>query len=120
MSTKQAEIPNQYRPGWLDSLDGRYGIARELRARFDEVCTDLGGADRLSYMQRSLVERALWLESWLSQQEQALAKGHDFDVSRWIQAANSLQGVYSRLGMERRAKDTPDLQSYLRQREASA
>lgn len=120
MTTKQADIPAQYRPGWLDSLDGRYGIARELRARFDEVCSDLGGADRLSYMQRSLVERALWLEYWLSQQEQALAKGNDFDVSRWIQAANSLQGVYSRLGLERKTRDAPSLSDYLRSREASA
>ncbi|RZU98780.1 hypothetical protein [Spiribacter vilamensis] len=120
MSTKNTDIPNQYRPGWLDSLDGRYGIARELRARFDEVCADLGGADRLSYMQRSLVERALWLEYWLSQQEQALAKGHTFDVSRWIQAANSLQGIYSRLGLDRQKREAPSLTDYLRQREASA
>lgn len=115
---KHADIPTNHRPGWLDSLDGRYNIARELRARFDEVCNDLGGADRLSYAQRSLAERALWLEYWLSQQEQKLAKGADFDVSRWIQAANSLQGIYTRLGLERRTCEAPDLQTYLKSREA--
>lgn len=118
MDAKQAGIAESYKPGWLDSLDGRYGVARELRQRFAEVCKDLGGIERLSYMQRSLAERGLWLEFWLSQQEQQLAKGGDFDASRWIQAANSLQGIYSRLGLERRAKDVPDLQSYLREREA--
>lgn len=114
MSDKHAEVPQQYAPGWLDALDGRYGVARELRQRFAEVCNDLGGADRLSYMQRSLAERGLWLEYWLSTQEQALVKGGKMDVSRWIQAANSLQGIYSRLGLERKAKDVPDLQTYLR------
>ncbi|ABI56416.1 hypothetical protein ACN2MM_05970 [Alkalilimnicola ehrlichii MLHE-1] len=113
MAAKHQDIPKQYRPGWLESLDGRYGLARELRARFDEVCNDLGGADRLSYMQRSLVERGLWLEYWLAQQEQALSKGGDFDVGKWVQAANSLQGIYSRLGLERRQRDVPDLAQYL-------
>ncbi len=118
MSDKRAEVPQQCTPGWLDALDGRYGIARELRQRFAEVCADLGGADRLSYMQRSLVERGLWLEYWLAQQERELAKGAEFDVSRWIQAANSLQGVFSRIGLERKAPAAPDLQTYLRKRGA--
>ena len=119
MPVKHDQPPQTYRPGWLDSLDGRYGIARELRARYAEVCTDLGGADSLSYMQRGMVERLLWLEYWLSQQEQALAKGQDFDVSRWIQAANSYQGLSKTLGLERKAKEAPDLQTYLKQREAA-
>ena len=110
---KNNEIPKAYSPGWLDSLDGRYSIARELREKFTEICGDLGGADRLSYAQRSLIERGLWLEFWLSQQEQALAKGQDFDVSRWIQAANSLQGIYARLGLERKARNVPNLSDYI-------
>lgn len=101
--TKTAEPPRQCSPGWLDGLDYRTNLARDLKARFDEVCADLGGVEALSYMQRSLIERALWLEYWLSQQERELAKGvSSFDVSRWIQAVNSLQGIYSRLGLERR------------------
>jgi len=116
MPPKHDQVPKKHHTGWLEALDGRYNVARDLRARFDEICGDLGGADRLSYMQRSLVERALWLEYWLAQQEKTLAKGGDFDVARWVQAANSLQGVYSRLGIERRTKDVPDLATYLRER----
>lgn len=118
-SGRRADIPATYEHGWIDGLDGRMNIAKQLRARFDEMCTDLGGADRLSYMQRSLVERSLWLEYWLSQQEQALAKGSDFDVSRWIQAANSLQGVYSRLGLERKAREAPTLHQYINSKEGN-
>lgn len=111
--TRQTEVPGDYSAGWLSKLDGRYALAREMRGRYDEICSDLGGADSLSYMQRSLTERALWLEYWLADQERQLAEGEDFDVSRWVQACNSLQGVYSRLGIERRQKDVPSLQSYL-------
>lgn len=118
MGGKQTEVPKQNTAGWLDSLDGRYGLARELRQRFAEVCSDLGDETALSYMQRSLVERALWLEYWLTQQERELMQGAQFDVSRWIQACNSLQGIYSRLGLERRAKDVPSLGEYMADRES--
>jgi len=112
--------PESYSPGWLDSLDHRTALARDLKNRFDEIATDLGGADRLSYAQRSLIERSLWLELWLATQERELAKGGEFDVSRWIQACNSLQGIFTRLGLERRAKEAPDLHEYMRKREAAA
>jgi hypothetical protein len=87
-----------------------------MRERFNAFTADLGGVEHLSYAQRSLVERALWLEYWLAQQEQALATGADFDVGKWTQAANSLQGILSKLGLERQAKDVPNLQDYIRGR----
>ncbi len=114
---KSGPVPERYRPGWLDALDGRLSLARDLRQRFDEVCADLGGKDRLSYMQRSLVERGLWLEFWLSTQERELAGGNEFDVGRWVQAANSLQGIYSKLGLQRQAREVPTLQAYLASKE---
>jgi hypothetical protein len=116
---KSTPVPDRFRSGWLEALDGRLSLARDLRERFDTVCNDLGGADRLSYMQRSLVERGLWLEYWLSQQERELARDADFDVGKWVQAANSLQGIYSKLGLQRKAKDVPSLAEYLAKREAS-
>lgn len=119
-ATPSEAAEGRFQRGWLDRLDSRHNLTKELRERFDEICADLGGRDLLSYMQRSLIERALWLEHWLASQERELAKGQDFDVSRWIQAANSLQGIYSRLGLERRSREVPDLQTYLRQREAQA
>ena len=112
-------VPDRFQAGWLDAMDGRLSLARDMRDRFATVCNDLGGADRLSYMQRSLVERGLWLEYWLSQQERELAGGNPFDVGKWVQAANSLQGIYSKLGLQRQARDVPTLAEYLRNREAS-
>jgi len=118
MANRKADIPTQFEQGWLDQLDGRMNLAKNLRSKYETICADLGGRDSLSYMQKSLIERALWLETWLARQEQELAQDADFDVSRWIQAANSLQGIYSRLGLERKARNVPDLRSYLQKREA--
>ncbi len=114
---KDAVIPGEFAPGWLAKLDGRTALAQDMQARFAEVCADLGGTDALSYMQRSLVERALWLEYWLGQQERDLASGSaDFDVGRWVQAANGLQGIFAKLGLQRRARDVTDLATYLKGR----
>lgn len=47
-------IPAQFHNGWLDALDFRTAMAKEMRDRFVALTNDLGGADRLSYVQRSL------------------------------------------------------------------
>ena len=86
-----------------------------MRSRFTQFTDDLGGVSRLSYQQKSLVERCLWLEYWLVQQENALATGGDFDVGKWVQAANSLQGILSKLGLVRVPKDINDLAEFLAQ-----
>lgn len=95
-------------------MDGRRALARDMQARHREICDDLGGADSLSYLTRSLIERYLWLEYWLAAQEAALADGGEFDVARWVQAANSAQGIAQRLGLARKAREAPTLQEYLK------
>jgi len=108
--------PKTFNTGWLSELDGRTAIAQEMRARYAAFTNDLGGVERLSYAQRSLVSRALHLEYWLAQQEKALIEGADFDVGKWVQAANGLQGILSKLGLERQARDVPNLSAFLHER----
>jgi hypothetical protein len=116
---KSEQVPDRYMSGWLTALDGRLSLARELRARYSELTDDLGGADRLSYAQRSLCERALWLEYWLTQQERELASGKDFDAGKWTQACNALSGLFAKLGLQRKVRDVPDLATFLAKRERS-
>ncbi|MGJ7459445.1 hypothetical protein [Halomonas sp. RA08-2] len=108
--------PDTFAPNWLNQLDQRTGIAQAMRSRYAQFTNDLGGAESLSYAQRSLVERALWLEFWLQQQEVELAQGQAFDVGKWVQAANGLQGILSKLGLDRKAKDVPNLSEFLKAR----
>lgn len=110
--------PKEFSPDWLAALDGRTAIAQALRARYAEVCADLGGDDRLSYMQRSLVSRYLFAEFWIQQQEATLANGGEVDMGRYTQAVNSASGLASKLGLERQARDVPNLQDYLREARA--
>ncbi len=95
----------KFTTGWRSELDKRTALAQVMRERYLEFTDDLGGADSLTYAKRSLVERVLWLEYWLAQQERALAQGEEFDVGRWTQAVNALQGILSKLGLERQDKD---------------
>ena len=97
--------PKKFNTGWRADLDKRTALAQAMSERYLEFTDDLGGADSLTYAKRSLVERVLWLEYWLAQQEGALAQGEEFDVGRWTQAVNALQGILSKLGLERQDKD---------------
>ena len=45
--------PEKYSAGYLQQLDGRTGVAQVMRARYDALTSDLGGASRLSYQQRA-------------------------------------------------------------------
>lgn len=116
MQPKHRDIPERFTAGYLERLDGRTVVAQEMRARWQSMTDDLGGVDRLSYSQRSLVERALWIEHWIAAQERELAEGRieAFDAGRWTQATNSLLGLYRTLGIQRRAKDITSLSDYIR------
>lgn len=117
---KLAEIPERFAGGYLDRLDGRTAIAVTMRARWQAMTDDLGGEASLSYLQRSLVERALWIEYWIAQQERILADGGEADIGRMTQATNSLLGLYRTLGIERRQKDVTTLASYLKSKTQDA
>jgi hypothetical protein len=103
--SKLSAPPTKYQSGFLEQLDKRTAIAQDLQMRFDSYAADLGGVDRLSYAQRSLLEHCLFLQYWLHQQEQSLATGAEFDSGRYSQALNSLQGIFSKLGMNRVARE---------------
>lgn len=113
-------LPNDFTPRFLESLDGRTIAARMLRERLAEVQSDLGGADSLSYAQRSIARRAIWLESWLETQEFHAAKGQQIDIGRQTQALNTLLGLFRAIGLERRARDVPSLHEYLAHRQSEA
>ncbi|WRH61576.1 MAG: hypothetical protein RSE12_14515 [Fuscovulum sp.] len=107
------KVPDEYIMGYLDKLDGRSAIAQELRARYAEVCADRGGADTLSYLERSLVERAIWAEYWITTQERHLAEGKPFDVGRYTQAVNAYAGLAAKIGLPRVPRNVTGLQEYL-------
>lgn len=115
---KTNDIPDKYKNGWMSDLDARTSTARDMRERYSLLTNDLGGEANLSYQQRSLIERALWIEFYLAKQERELATGADFDSGRYTQSVNTLQGLYAKLGLAR-IKTEKSLADYLRKKESS-
>ncbi len=110
---KTIEPQQDYSPNWLSKLDKRTAISVELRNRHVQLCNDLGGLSGLSYQQKSLIDRALFLEFHLEQQEQQLISDGEFDSGKWVQAVNSLQGIYSKLGLNRVAKEPLSISQFM-------
>jgi len=99
---------------WLASLDGRTSIAVELKQRHLFLCNDLGGYHKLSYQQKSLVDRALFLEYHLQIEERKLVESGDFDSGKWVQSCNSLSGIFAKLGLLRQEREVANLADYVR------
>ena len=115
---KHRTLPERFESGWLAKMDTRMALVRELRARLDALATDLGGMDALSYQERSLCERAIFVEYLLAKQERELIEGAEFDQGAWVQSVNALSGLFNRLGLQRRQQDVPSLQTWIQQKEA--
>ena len=117
---KTDTVPGQFSQDWIARLDGRTTLARAVRDRLHTLQTDLGGESALSYQERSLCRRAVWLECLIEQRESMLAKGHEIDEGSHTQSINALMGVWKALGLQRRQRDVPTLSEYLANREAAS
>src|SRR5690349_3353855 len=114
---KPAEIPTAFEPGFIARLDGRTGLARALRDRFDSLAADLGGIEEMSGVRSSLLARFVWLEASLAKLENDMATAADPKatsevLSRWIQGCNSLLGIAKTLGLDRKIRGSWDTLDY--------
>ncbi len=107
------EIPIRYDEGFLEAMDGRGRIVRNLRQRLDVLVSDLGGLDQLTYMERSLCRRAIHLERLIEKKEASLAHGGTVDESAYIAALSALGALFTKIGLKRRAKQIQSLSDYV-------
>jgi hypothetical protein len=98
----------------MSKLDQRTAMARELTRRMDAVEADLGGAPALTYAQRSLIRRAVFLEAKLEGLEAATAQGKPVDSTEYLATINTLRGLWLALGLRRQAREL-SLGDYLSQ-----
>jgi hypothetical protein len=112
-SAKATDVANRYHGAVLDELDGRVRLARTLRERMRALTNDLGGINDLSYQEVSLCKRCVHLERLLEKKEATLAHGGTCDESTYLNAINALSGLYSKLGLRRRARVLPTLREYV-------
>jgi hypothetical protein len=103
------QLPQRFDPNFADRLSRRYSLAGVVLARRVELETHLGGAEALSYVERGLVKRTLWLELLIERYEQQVANGEAVDIGAITQLNNSLKGLYKDLGLKRRTKPAKPL-----------
>jgi hypothetical protein len=115
---KARNLAPDYSASFLNELDKRTYLYRVIKAREEEILSDLGGAETLSYFKRSLVRHAVWLEAMMDMTRTRVALNAD-EIGKYTQMLNAYSGLAAKLGLARKAKDVHDLQAYLEQRKDS-
>ena len=113
---RQKSLPSQYEPGFIDRLDGRTEVYREISKSYSEVIEDCGGGDSLSHTQLCLIERFVFLEAVLKVWESKIVTDPNMSDSllgKWVQSLNSLQGLAKNIGLKRVTRRVDSLQSYV-------
>lgn len=116
--SEQGAVTNQFSLEWRESLDGRTRLGRVVNDRLAALHADLGGVESLSFQKRVLCERLIWQTMLIESMERALSLGQPVEHGKLVQCTNTLIGLCKTLGLERVARDVPDLQTYLKSRAA--
>jgi hypothetical protein len=101
------QLPVKFDPDFIERLSKRYSLARIVQARREALEAHCGGD--LSYVQRSLVKRTVWLELLTESYEQRVASGEQIDVGALTQLNNTLKGLYKDLGIKPTARPVQTL-----------
>lgn len=101
----------------LPGVDGRSAWVRRLKDLIGNHLDDLGGADRVSEAERSIVRRAATLTVELERLEARFAEAGQAapaELDLYQRTAGNLRRLLEAVGLERRARDiTPDLGAYV-------
>ena len=96
-----------------ENLDHRTRALKAFDAIARSIATDLGGEDRLSTVQRHLVEAFAGVAINVSHLNAQILIGEKVDICAHSQAVSTMVRVASRIGLGRVAKELPSLAEYL-------
>jgi hypothetical protein len=105
------QLPAKFDPDFIERLSKRYSLARIVSGRLQALEAHCGGD--LSYIQRSLIKRTVWLELLTESYEQKVASGEQVDVGALTQLNNTLKGLYKDLGIKPTAKPLQTLREVM-------
>jgi hypothetical protein len=121
---KATETRRKARLRTLADIDRRTRAGQAAFKLRDDLAADLGGFDRLSAMQRELVENAAVLGAMLKDAAASYLSGEPVDLPEFMALTNAQRRLLADLGLERRMLNvtpTPTLDAYrARQSEAAA
>ena len=103
----------------LPGVDGRSAWVRRCKDIIEAHLSDLGGEDNTSVAERSLVRRAAVITTELEMMEARFAAGHanPGELDLYQRTAGNLRRLLEAIGLQRRAKPVPDLDTFLEMRE---
>jgi hypothetical protein len=106
----------------LDELDGRTRAYRDVVSIRDQVLADLGGADRLSTLERLAAENVAMSAAMLRDMGARWLRGEEVDPGALATLQNTFNRTAAALGWQRRARDIspPDPLLYAKARAAEA
>lgn len=105
----------------LDDLDKRTTAARVACQTRDQVCADLGGADRLTTLELIQVDSVSVTAAMLADLRTRWLKGEEVDIGVVATLQNAFNRTAASLGFKRRARDvSPTLSEYLAAKKAHA
>lgn len=118
-TSKRLSLPD-WNDDFLSHIDARsrlgYVLKQRLQALEDHV--SVGEPERLTYPQRSLIRRALWLEARLELDESRIAIGDPISAGAHACLLNALTNLFRTLGVEPKAKKVPTLRDYIDQQDS--
>src|SRR5262245_47673785 len=104
-----------------DALDGRTKARKKFDAIAEGIAADLGGEDKLSTVQRHLVEAFAGAAVHVNDIHARLLLGEEIDIVAHSQAISTMVRIASRIGIGRVVRDvTPRLSDYLARDEAAS
>jgi hypothetical protein len=116
---KATDIPDCYMDqcpqDFLEHMDGRVALVKQLRRKLDDLYDDLGGEAQVSQKEKILCKRLVHLERWIERQEAVLMEGGTVHENTYLNAVNVLSSLCGRLGLKRRTKVVGTLAELLSQ-----
>lgn len=113
---KEVILPTKFIPQFFNSVDGRCGVVKEIRRRYERLKRDTGIT---SYQQEMLCQRAIFIGIQLETMECNAAEGKSFESNVYTQMVNTLTGLLKALGLNK-VKTVDALAEHLKQHEQSA
>jgi hypothetical protein len=100
-------------------LDGRSAEARRYRDLAMSFADDLGGADKLTEAQRTLIAQAATLQVQSERVQATVLRGEVVNVEQLTRLANATSRILTQLGLRRERRDTgPSLADIIAEHEA--
>lgn len=98
----------------LDGVDGRSAGARRFKDLIENFSRDLGGLNRLSESEQSLIRQAASLTMRAEQLQAAIVKGEPVDPDELIRLSNTARRCLE--GIQKREQPKPSLADHLAKR----